>query len=68
MCMTVMTKVMMKFCVFKVIPFFYWTMAGKPGRQWRSMCRRLVLGTFLTSCTILLYCLSAPQSSSSHRE
>ncbi|XP_067087511.1 galactosylceramide sulfotransferase isoform X1 [Osmerus mordax] len=37
------------------------TMVVKQGRQWRSMCKGLVLGTFLTSCMILLYCLSAPQ-------
>ncbi|XP_034728680.1 galactosylceramide sulfotransferase [Etheostoma cragini] len=36
-------------------------MAGKQGRQWRSMCKGLVLGTLLTSCMILLYCLSSPQ-------
>ncbi|XP_010875040.2 galactosylceramide sulfotransferase [Esox lucius] len=36
-------------------------MFGKHGRQWRSMCKGLVLGTLLTSCMILLYCLSAPQ-------
>ncbi|XP_055774907.1 galactosylceramide sulfotransferase-like [Salvelinus fontinalis] len=37
-------------------------MVGKQGRQWRSMCKGLVLGTLLTSCMILLYCLSAPQA------
>ncbi|KAM9446460.1 galactosylceramide sulfotransferase [Clarias gariepinus] len=31
------------------------------GKQWRSVCKGLVLGTLLTSCMILLYCLSAPQ-------
>ncbi|XP_023689117.1 galactosylceramide sulfotransferase [Paramormyrops kingsleyae] len=36
-------------------------MIGKQGRQWRSICKGLVLGTLLTSCMILLYCLSAPQ-------
>ncbi|CAG5922876.1 unnamed protein product [Menidia menidia] len=36
-------------------------MTNKQGRQWRSMCKGLVLGTLLTSCTILLYCLSTPQ-------
>ncbi|XP_076845913.1 galactosylceramide sulfotransferase [Brachyhypopomus gauderio] len=35
-------------------------MAGK-GRQWRSVCKGLVLGTVLTSCMILLYCLSASE-------
>uniref|UniRef100_A0A3B4B2B6 Uncharacterized protein n=1 Tax=Periophthalmus magnuspinnatus TaxID=409849 RepID=A0A3B4B2B6_9GOBI len=30
-------------------------------KHWRSMCKGLVLGTFLTSCMILLYCLSMPQ-------
>ncbi|XP_012718956.2 galactosylceramide sulfotransferase isoform X1 [Fundulus heteroclitus] len=37
------------------------TMAGKQGRQWRSMCKGLILGTLLTSCMILLYCLSTQQ-------
>ncbi|XP_070293197.1 galactosylceramide sulfotransferase [Salvelinus sp. IW2-2015] len=36
-------------------------MVVKQGRQWRSMCKGLVLGALLTSCMILLYCLSAPQ-------
>ncbi|KAK0155043.1 Galactosylceramide sulfotransferase [Merluccius polli] len=36
-------------------------MVGKQGRQWRSMCKGLVLGTLLTSCMILLYCLSSLQ-------
>ncbi|KAM9391419.1 galactosylceramide sulfotransferase [Pholidichthys leucotaenia] len=36
-------------------------MTGKQGRQWRSVCKGLVLGTLLTSCMILLYCLSTPQ-------
>ncbi|CAL8348004.1 unnamed protein product [Lota lota] len=36
-------------------------MVGKPGRQWRSMCKGLILGTLLTSCTILLYCLASLQ-------
>ncbi|KAG9339582.1 hypothetical protein JZ751_023473 [Albula glossodonta] len=36
-------------------------MFGKQGRQWKSMCKGLVLGTLLTSCMILLYCLSSPQ-------
>lgn len=36
-------------------------MLGKQGKQWKSMCKGLVLGTLLTSCMILLYCLSAPQ-------
>ncbi|KAK7934086.1 hypothetical protein WMY93_004982 [Mugilogobius chulae] len=31
-------------------------------RHWRSMCKGLVLGTVLTSCMILLYCLSMPQA------
>ncbi|XP_061117367.1 galactosylceramide sulfotransferase [Conger conger] len=34
---------------------------GRQGRQWKSMCKGLVLGTLLTSCMILLYCLSTPQ-------
>ncbi|CAL8327120.1 unnamed protein product [Arctogadus glacialis] len=38
-----------------------WIMVGKQGRQWRSMCKGLVLGTLLTSCMILLYCLSSLQ-------
>ncbi|XP_066511066.1 galactosylceramide sulfotransferase-like [Hoplias malabaricus] len=37
------------------------TMVGKQGKQWRSVCKGLVLGTLLTSCMILLYCLSAPE-------
>lgn len=36
-------------------------MTSKQVRQWRSMCKGLVLGTLLTSCMILLYCLSTPQ-------
>ncbi|XP_036383997.1 galactosylceramide sulfotransferase [Megalops cyprinoides] len=36
-------------------------MLVKQGKQWKSMCKGLVLGTLLTSCMILLYCLSAPQ-------
>ncbi|KAL0979715.1 hypothetical protein UPYG_G00188640 [Umbra pygmaea] len=36
-------------------------MFAKQGRQWRSMCKGLVLGTVLTSFTLLLYCLSSPQ-------
>ncbi|XP_060739543.1 galactosylceramide sulfotransferase isoform X1 [Tachysurus vachellii] len=36
-------------------------MVGKQGKQWRSVCKGLVLGTLLTSCMILLYCLSAPE-------
>lgn len=35
-------------------------MAGQQRRQWRSMCKGLVLGTLVTSCMILMYCLSAP--------
>ncbi|XP_054905133.1 galactosylceramide sulfotransferase [Poeciliopsis prolifica] len=37
-------------------------MAGKQGRQWRSMCKGLILGTLLTSCMILLYCLPIQQA------
>ncbi|KAF4074235.1 hypothetical protein AMELA_G00237350 [Ameiurus melas] len=33
----------------------------KQGKQWRSVCKGLVLGALLTSCMILLYCLSAPE-------
>ncbi|KAL4636111.1 galactosylceramide sulfotransferase-like [Arapaima gigas] len=36
-------------------------MLGKQRKQWKSMYKGLVLGMFLTSCMILLYCLSAPQ-------
>ncbi|XP_005722282.1 galactosylceramide sulfotransferase [Pundamilia nyererei] len=36
-------------------------MTGKQRIQWRSMCKSLVLGTLLTSCMILVYCLSTPQ-------
>lgn len=36
-------------------------MAGRKGRQWRSVCKGLLLGTFLTTCTILLYCLNTMQ-------
>lgn len=36
-------------------------MTGKQGRHWRSTCKGLILGTLLTSCTILLYCLSTPE-------
>ncbi|KAF3850870.1 hypothetical protein F7725_012642 [Dissostichus mawsoni] len=35
---------------------------SRQGRQWRSVCKGLVLGTLLTSCMILLYCLSTPQT------
>ncbi|XP_026878988.2 galactosylceramide sulfotransferase isoform X2 [Electrophorus electricus] len=31
------------------------------GKQWRSVCKGLVLGTVLASCMILFYCLSAPE-------
>ncbi|XP_008416954.1 galactosylceramide sulfotransferase [Poecilia reticulata] len=37
-------------------------MAGKQRRQWRSMCKGLILGTLLTSCMILLYCLPIQQA------
>ncbi|KAJ8005937.1 hypothetical protein DPEC_G00123070 [Dallia pectoralis] len=37
------------------------TMFGNQRRQWWSMCKGLVLGTLLTSCMILLYCLSGPE-------
>ncbi|XP_047446736.1 galactosylceramide sulfotransferase [Mugil cephalus] len=36
-------------------------MTGIQRRQRRSMCKGLVLGTVLTSCMILVYCLSSPQ-------
>ncbi|XP_030647821.1 galactosylceramide sulfotransferase [Chanos chanos] len=36
-------------------------MHGKQGRQWRSICKGLILGTLLTSSMILLYCMSSPQ-------
>ncbi|XP_062873805.1 galactosylceramide sulfotransferase [Trichomycterus rosablanca] len=36
-------------------------MVRKQGKQWRSVCKGLVLGSLLTSCMILLYCLSAPE-------
>lgn len=36
-------------------------MAGRKGRQWRSVCKGLLLGTFLTTCMILLYCLNTMQ-------
>ncbi|KAG9261986.1 galactosylceramide sulfotransferase [Astyanax mexicanus] len=36
-------------------------MVVKQGKQWRSVCKGLILGTLLTSCMILLYCLSAPE-------
>ncbi|MBN3316714.1 G3ST1 sulfotransferase, partial [Atractosteus spatula] len=35
-------------------------MLGKQGKQWKSMCKGLVLGTLLTSCMILLYTLAIP--------
>ncbi|XP_028313606.1 galactosylceramide sulfotransferase [Gouania willdenowi] len=35
-------------------------MTGNPRRHWKSVCKGLVLGTILTSCTILLYCISSP--------
>ncbi|MBN3304289.1 G3ST1 sulfotransferase, partial [Amia calva] len=35
-------------------------MIGNQGKQWKSMCKGLVLGTLLTSCMILLYSLTAP--------
>ncbi|KAI4896543.1 hypothetical protein NFI96_020269, partial [Prochilodus magdalenae] len=37
------------------------TMVGKQGKQWRSVCKGLILGTILTSSMILLYCLSSPE-------
>ncbi|XP_005804125.1 galactosylceramide sulfotransferase [Xiphophorus maculatus] len=43
-------------------------MAGKQGRQWRSMCKGLILGTLLTSCMILLYCLPFQQANSNPPE
>lgn len=36
-------------------------MTAKHRRQWKSMCKGLVLGTVLTSCMILVYCLSTTQ-------
>ncbi|KAA0716871.1 Galactosylceramide sulfotransferase [Triplophysa tibetana] len=36
-------------------------MVGKPVRQWKSVCKGLILGGLLTTCMILLYCLSAPE-------
>ncbi|XP_072289746.1 galactosylceramide sulfotransferase [Eucyclogobius newberryi] len=30
-------------------------------RHWRSMCKGLILSTVITSCLILLYCLSMPR-------
>ncbi|TRY93589.1 hypothetical protein DNTS_005187 [Danionella cerebrum] len=36
-------------------------MVRKPVRQWRSVCKGLVLGMLLTTCMILIYCLSAPE-------
>ncbi|KAL7836856.1 hypothetical protein AOLI_G00281400 [Acnodon oligacanthus] len=36
-------------------------MVGKQGKQWKSGCKGLILGTLLTSCMILFYCLSAPE-------
>ncbi|KPP70218.1 galactosylceramide sulfotransferase-like [Scleropages formosus] len=36
-------------------------MSGNQRRQWKSMYKGLILGMLLTSCMILLYCLSAPQ-------
>lgn len=41
--------------------WFCGTMTVRQGRQMRSMCKGLVLGTFLTSCMILVYCLSSSQ-------
>ncbi|XP_038145908.1 galactosylceramide sulfotransferase [Cyprinodon tularosa] len=38
-------------------------MTGKQGGQWRSMYKRLILGTLLTGCMILLYCFSIQQIS-----
>ncbi|XP_007900468.1 galactosylceramide sulfotransferase [Callorhinchus milii] len=32
----------------------------KPGKQWKSMCKGLILGTLLTSCMILLYSYTMP--------
>ncbi|XP_062399950.1 galactosylceramide sulfotransferase isoform X1 [Sardina pilchardus] len=36
-------------------------MVVRQRRQWRSICKGLILGTLLTSCMILFYCLSSPQ-------
>ncbi|MEQ2163415.1 hypothetical protein GOODEAATRI_029831 [Goodea atripinnis] len=36
-------------------------MAVKEGKHWRPMFKGLILGTLLTSCMILLYCLSIQQ-------
>ncbi|XP_054630899.1 galactosylceramide sulfotransferase isoform X2 [Dunckerocampus dactyliophorus] len=50
-----------KWHLFPGNPCMCWTMAGKQRRNWKSMCKSLVLGVLVTSCMMLLYCLSMPQ-------